>query len=242
MAAYTSFLLLAFASCVLSEGGVFFNPCYKSDIKCLSNATETFLEKTCNGYPNTEIKAIDPLVIPELKVVVDESMGLVFDFKNINIVGLKNQQISDFKMDTDKKSVVLKTKAILNIVADLKIEFTKQNKVFNGPYIAKTTALGSSQYGYSFTKKDDKEYFVVGSEKNACEIIGEPDVEIGEELQKALLNDADAKAMKPDYEANKVTLRKKTLCHIVEAAYVTVIHNIRAVAKLFPKEAFFLDI
>ncbi|PZC76680.1 hypothetical protein B5X24_HaOG204363 [Helicoverpa armigera] len=242
MAVYRSLILLAFASCVLSEGGTLFNPCSKNDIKCLSGATESFLEKTSNGFPDYKIKAIDPLIIPELKVVVDEGLGLVFDFKNINITGLKKQQISDFKMDTDKKSVVLKTKAVLNIVGDVKIEFAKQNKVFNGAYTASTTAIGSSQYGYSFKKKDDKDYFVVGPEVNTCEIIGEPNVDIGDDLQKALNNDSDAQALKPGYETNKVALRKKTLCHIVEAAYVTVIHNIRAIADIFPKEAFFTDI
>lgn len=39
-------------------------------------------------------------------------------------------------MDTEKKSVVLKTKAVLNIVGDLTITFTKKNKVFSGSYAA----------------------------------------------------------------------------------------------------------
>ncbi|KAJ8716593.1 hypothetical protein PYW07_003220 [Mythimna separata] len=237
-----SFLLLTFACFVLSVKGKYFDPCYKDDIKCLSKATEDFLEKTYNGVAETQIKPFDPLIIPELNVVVDQAMGLTFDFKNINITGLKNQQISDFQMDTSKKSVLLKTRAVLNIVADLKIKFTNKNKEFTGTYTASTTALGASQYSYTLTKKGDNEFFDVGPETNTCEIIGEPVVTISDNLASALENDSDAQAMKPDYEDNKTSLRKKTLCQIVETAYITVIHNIRAVAQIFPKSAFFIDI
>lgn len=45
-----------------------------------------------------------------------------------------------YRMDTDKKSVVLKTKADLNIIADLNIKFTKKNnKSFDGLYKATTS-------------------------------------------------------------------------------------------------------
>lgn len=43
------------------------------------------------------------------------------------------------RMDPVKKSVVLKTKAVLNIAGDLKIKFTKKNKEFNGAYTASTS-------------------------------------------------------------------------------------------------------
>ncbi|KAH9630149.1 hypothetical protein HF086_004855 [Spodoptera exigua] len=217
MAVYRSFLVLAFAGCVLSEFGAPFEPCDKDDIKCLSAATESFLEKTCHGLPDYDIKAIDPLIIPELKYEVDPDMGLYFEFKNLNVTGLKNQQISDFRMDTDKKSVVLKTKATFNIVA----------------------ALGNSKYGYSLVQKGDLEYFEVGPETNSCEILGEPDIKLDSNLQNVIDQDADARALKPSFETKKVTLRKNTLCRVVETAYITVIHNIRASAKIYPCRAFF---
>ncbi|KAF9814166.1 hypothetical protein SFRURICE_014775 [Spodoptera frugiperda] len=217
MAVYRSLLVLAFAGCVLSEFGAPFEPCDKDDIKCLSAATESFLEKTCNGIPDYDIKAIDPLIIPELKYEVDPDMGLLFEFKNINVTGLKNQQISDFRMDTDKKSVLLKTKAVLNIVA----------------------ALGNSKYGYSLVQKGDLEYFEVGPEVNSCEIIGEPVISLDSGLQNAIDQDADARALKPSFETKKDTLRKNTLCRIVESAYITVIHNLRSSAKIYPCRAFF---
>ncbi|KAJ8723373.1 hypothetical protein PYW08_003285 [Mythimna loreyi] len=238
-----SFLLLTFACCALSkEEKRLFDPCYKDDIECLSKATESFLEKSYNGIPNTGIKPFDPLIIPELSVVVDEEMGLIFDFKNISVTGLKNQKISDFQMDTNKKSVVLKTRAVLNIVGDLKITFTKNNKEFTGTYTASTTALGTSQYGYSLTKKNGAEYFDVGPETNTCEILEEPVVTISDVLQNTLENDSDAQGMKADYETNKSSLRKKTLCKIVETAYVTIVQNLRVVGQLFPKSDFFVNI
>ncbi|XP_035450590.1 juvenile hormone-binding protein-like [Spodoptera frugiperda] len=239
MAVYRSLLVLAFAGCVLSEFGAPFEPCDKDDIKCLSAATESFLEKTCNGIPDYDIKAIDPLIIPELKYEVDPDMGLLFEFKNINVTGLKNQQISDFRMDTDKKSVLLKTKAVLNIVGDVKISLTKNNKVFNGVYSASYTALGNSKYGYSLVQKGDLEYFEVGPEVNSCEIIGEPVISLDSSLQNAIDQDADARALKPSFETKKDTLRKNTLCRIVESAYITVIHNLRSSAKIYPCRAFF---
>lgn len=42
-------------------------------------------------------------------------------------------------MDTDAKSVVLKTKADIHITADLKIGLTKKDKTFTGSYTATTS-------------------------------------------------------------------------------------------------------
>lgn len=55
------------------------------------------MSKTYGGYPKLGIKQIDPLIVPSLDVEIDENIGLVFHFKNINITGLKNLQIIDFK-------------------------------------------------------------------------------------------------------------------------------------------------
>ncbi|XP_021192082.2 juvenile hormone-binding protein [Helicoverpa armigera] len=242
MAVYRSLILLAFAGCVLSEEAIF-TACSKNDMKCMCKSTESFMANTFNGLPDYNMKPTDPLIIPELKVVVDEGLGLVFEFKNINITGLKNLQVQDFKLDTDKKLIGLKSKAVLNIVTDnVKIELTKQNKAFNGAYSASTTALGRSDYGYSFTKKDGKEFFLLAPEVHVCEIVEEPNVVLGDDLQKALDSDPDAQALKAEYEANKVALRKKTLCRIIEDAFTVIINNYREVAQQFPKEVFVRDI
>ncbi|CAH0587010.1 unnamed protein product [Chrysodeixis includens] len=241
MAAFKCLLLLSLVYSVIAVEGKIFNPCNKDDIPCLSAATEAFLEKTHNGVPDSNIKAIDPFIIPELDVIVDEEMGLFFTFTNVNVTGLKRLQILDYKMDTDKKSVVLKTKADVNIVADLNIKFTKKNnKSFNGLYQATTTAAGTSNYGYSLVKKQDNEiYFEVGPETNNCDIFDEPEVTLGDELLNALNNDQDARQLKTPYEQNKVSLRKRTLCKIVDSAYVVVINNLRTLATTLPAKNFF---
>lgn len=46
----------------------------------------------------------------------------------------------------------------------------------------------------------------------------------------------------PKFESNKVQTYKETICEIAKSAYVDVIHNVRASAKILPKTAFFKDI
>lgn len=71
--------------------------CKIKDIECLSKSTEQFLEKTCKGIPEADIRAIDPLVIPALDYAAEDIGGISLHFTNINISGLKNQKISDFQ-------------------------------------------------------------------------------------------------------------------------------------------------
>ncbi|XP_035450591.2 juvenile hormone-binding protein [Spodoptera frugiperda] len=239
MAVFRSLLVLAFAGCVLCKFGAPFEPCDKDDVKCLITAIESFFVKSSNGIPDIDIKAIDPLIIPELKYEVDPDMGLLFEFKNINVTGLKNQQVSDFQWASATKSTVLKTKAVLNIVGDVKISLTKNNKVFNGVYSASYTALGNLQYGVSLVRKGDFAYIDIEPEVNSCEIIEEPVISLDSGLQNVIDNDADARALKPSFETKKVTLRKNTLCRVTEAAYATVIQNIKTITKVYPCLAFF---
>lgn len=72
-------------------------PCKLGDMQCLSSATEQFLEKTSKGIPQYDIWPIDPLVVTSLDVIAPNDAGVVIRFKNLNITGLKNQQISDFQ-------------------------------------------------------------------------------------------------------------------------------------------------
>ncbi|XP_022828051.1 juvenile hormone-binding protein-like [Spodoptera litura] len=242
MAVYRSLLVLAFAGCVLSEFGAPFEPCDKDDVKCISTAFQSFFEKTFNGVPNLDIKAIDPLIIPELTYEVDPDMGLLFEFKNVNVTGLKNQQILDFHMDTDKKTIVFKMKAELYIMGDVKISLTKHNKVFNGVYSASYTARGNTQYGYALVQKGNVVHIQIGPEVHSCEISEEPIITLDQSLQNVIDHDVDARALKPSFDTKKVTLRKNTLCRIEETAYTTVVHNIRSVMKAFPCRACFKNI
>ncbi|KAL0830512.1 hypothetical protein ABMA28_002675 [Loxostege sticticalis] len=237
-------LLLLFAVCksALSEGESLLQPCKIKDMDCLSSTTQNFLEKTCAGIPAYNILPIDPLVIPELTYVVPKS-DLTFHFTNLTITGLKNQKISDFKMDKEAKSVVLQTRVDANIEADLKIEMKDIPKTFSGIYYAKTTVLGTSRYNYELVpNKDGVEYFEVGPETITCEALGTPEVSLDPKLTEVLAADPDAISRKEDYSKRAVEIRQNLMSIILGKAYVTVIHNLRAAARVFPKTAFFIDI
>lgn len=48
--------------------------------------------------------------------------------------------------------------------------------------------------------------------------------------------------MKKEIGEKREQMLKSGLCHLLKLAYPTVIHNIRASAKLLPKSAFFKNI
>ncbi|KAJ0183229.1 hypothetical protein K1T71_001205 [Dendrolimus kikuchii] len=242
MAFLKSLLLLLTVKSVICEDSLL-QPCQRSDITCLSQATEQFLEKTHKGIKEYDIRPIDPLLIKSLTLVADKDMGLSFYFTNLTVRGLKNQTISDFQMDVTTKSVVLKTKADLYIVGNIVIELSKQSKSFNGVYTTQASVIGSASYNYDL-KKDAQgvEHFDVGPETITCEVIAEPKATLSKELSQALLNDAIAMENMSKYEANKVQIHRETVCEIAKLAYIDVIHNIRASAKILPKSAFFIDI
>ncbi|XP_028173198.1 juvenile hormone-binding protein-like [Ostrinia furnacalis] len=235
------FFLFALCKSALSEENIL-HPCKIKDMDCLSSTTQSFLGKTCAGIPAYNIKAIDPLVISELTYEVPQS-DLVFHFKNITVTGLKNQKIADFRMDRDAKSVVLQTRVDANIVADMTVEIPKLSKSFTGTYYAKTTALVTSKYNYELIpNKDGVEYFEVGPETITCETLGTPEVTLDSKLMEAISTDPDTLARKNDYEKRSVELRRDLLSVIMAKSYITVIHNLRAAARVFPKTAFFIDI
>lgn len=52
------------------------------------------------------------------------------------------------------------------------------------------------------------------------------------------ISDPDLKQQKEKNRAKAKQLKNKHFCEIVAAGYVTVVHNIRASAKIIPKTAF----
>ncbi|XP_013173218.1 PREDICTED: juvenile hormone-binding protein-like [Papilio xuthus] len=237
------FLLLVFSASALSDGGGLLRSCKIKDIECLSKSTEQFLEKTCKGIPEADIRAIDPLVIPALEYTAPDIGGVSLHFKNINISGLKDQKISDFQMDKDKKSVVLKLNVDLNIVSDLDVKISGNSKTLSGTYKAKATTLATANYNYDL-KNNDKgvRYFEVLPETITCSIVGKPEASLNDELVQALRKDEQIKEGIVKYEKKREDCKGKTICQIVQKAYETVIHNIRAAAKFLPAEDFFQDI
>lgn len=70
-------------------------PCPVEDLQCLSETISNFLDRTASGIPDYNIKAIDPVIID---MVCSRGMAdLMVHFKNVNVTGLKNQKISEFK-------------------------------------------------------------------------------------------------------------------------------------------------
>ncbi|CAH2047060.1 unnamed protein product, partial [Iphiclides podalirius] len=243
MRTYEVLLLLVLAASALSDGESLLRSCKIKDIECLSKSTEQFLEKTCRGIPETDIKAIDPLVIPNLDQALSEDGAILLHFKNLNITGLKNQKISDFQMDKATKSVILKLNVDLNIVADLTIEETKTSKYFNGVYTAKSTTLATANYNYDLkTNENGVRHFEVLPETITCKLIGKPEIAFSDDLIQELRKGGNVNEWQQKFENKQAELDEKTICKIVEKAYVTVVHNIRAAAKMLPAEDFFQDI
>lgn len=50
--------------------------------------------------------------------------------------------------------------------------------------------------------------------------------------------DKDLRDKKQKYSSKRKEIQQNVFCKIVEKAYVTVVHNIRAAAKILPKSAF----
>ncbi|XP_063535013.1 juvenile hormone-binding protein-like isoform X2 [Cydia strobilella] len=239
MAVFAVLMLLMFFGSVLSTDESIAVPCSINDIDCLGKSLEKFLEKTHKGIPAWNIVAIDPLVIPSFDVVFDNE-GLIFKYKNLTVTGLRNQQLTGFKMDTNAKAVVLTTKADLDIVTDIDVIFSKSSKTLSGHYKSHASVLGTATYKYDL-KTDEKgvTHFQVGPETITCKVVDAPRVELNPEFQQTLSNDADAKAFSQE---KKHELREKAFCKITEKAYTYVVHNIREAAKAIPSTAFFTNI
>ncbi|XP_061714298.1 juvenile hormone-binding protein-like [Cydia pomonella] len=239
MAVFAVLMLLMFFGSVLSSDESITVACSTNDIDCLSKSTEKFLEKTHKGIPAWNIVTLDPLVISSYDFALDEE-GLIYKYKNLTVTGLRNQQISDFKMDTKARSVVLTTKADLDVVTDVDVILTKPSKTLSGHYKIHASVLGTATYQYEL-KTDEKgvTHFHVGPETITCKVVDAPRVELSHEFQQTLSNDADAKTYN---EEKRAELRKKTFCKIAEKVYTYVVHNIREAAKAVPSSAFFTNI
>ncbi|CAK1555363.1 unnamed protein product [Leptosia nina] len=224
---------------VLCEEEAFLTPCDITDTECLRKSTQKFLAKTAAGVPDYDIRAIDPMVLPSLDHLVNEEYGVWNHLKNLNIVGLKNQDLSKFSLDTKTKAVELQTKVDLSINGDITVEGKKSGKSFPGSISIKGSALGTAKYNYDF-KTDDKgvTHFEVSPETITCEPIGEAEIKLDPELLRELKKDPEIQAEREKIKSEATDNGNRLLCAIVEKAYVTVVHNIRASAKILPKDAF----
>ncbi|XP_045499217.1 juvenile hormone-binding protein-like [Colias croceus] len=217
----------------------FLSPCDITDTECLRKSTQTFLSKTAAGVPEYDIKAIDPQIIPSLDILFDEELGVWNHYKDLTVLGLKNQQLSAFSLDKQTKAVELQTKVDLVISGDITLEAKKKEKSLPGTISIKGKALCTAKYNYDFTT-DDKgvSHFVLGPETITCEPIGDLDLQLNPELLKDIKEATNLKEEKVYWGSHRDVNYKKIFTTVVEKAYVTVVHNIRAAAKVLPKEAF----
>lgn len=69
--------------------------CAVDDFQCNSEATKNFVKKTASGDAALGIKPYDPLIIDTL--TSNRVDGVVAEFKNINVTGLRNQNLTEIK-------------------------------------------------------------------------------------------------------------------------------------------------
>ncbi|XP_047990664.1 juvenile hormone-binding protein-like [Leguminivora glycinivorella] len=238
MAVFVLLMFLMFSKSVLCQESLTM-ACNTDDIACLSKATELFLEKTHKGIPAYNIVTIDPLVIPSYEFAFDDE-NLKYKYTTLTVTGLRHQKISDFKMDTKAKSVVLTTQADLDMVGNVDITLTKSSRTLSGHYKLHARILGTATYNYEL-KTDEKgvNHFHVGPEKITCKVAENPTAVLSPEFQQILSNDPEAKTYNDE---KRMELRKRMACKIAEKAYTNVVHNIRAAAKAVPSSAFFNNI
>ncbi|XP_026318872.1 juvenile hormone-binding protein-like [Hyposmocoma kahamanoa] len=231
--------LLFLVQCAFSEDSLI-KPCPVEDIQCLSETTEKFLDRVASGIPDLDIKAIDPIIID---MVCSKGMAdLMVHFKNANVTGLRKQKISDFKMDTAAKSVVLSVNVDVNIASNVELEFEKTKKIYSGTYSATGKAALTAVYNYE-VKANDKgvEHFEVGPETITCDI-KDLDAVASEEITNGIVNDRHAKKIYDENRADVENIKKRNACDILKTAFAVVIHNLRTIAKLYPKTAFFTNV
>ncbi|KAL4713147.1 hypothetical protein ACJJTC_018792, partial [Scirpophaga incertulas] len=232
------FVLFTFAKCAFGDEALL-SPCAHEDSECIRRNTEKFLDRTSAGIPEYDVRPIDPLLLGHVEYSNPES-DVVLHFKNIRITGLKKLNINQFSMNIDTRAVYLQAKIDVNIVANLTVEFKQLSKFVTDSYRAKTgVVLMTSMYNYNLVPNDKGvEFYEVGPETITCEAIDLPEVTVG----SAIFNDPETNSRKRVYQTKLQDFRKQAVCKILSAAYVNVIHNIRATAKILPKTSFFTDV
>ncbi|GBP78255.1 Juvenile hormone-binding protein [Eumeta japonica] len=77
--------------------GGLLQPCSMSDMQCIRNTTQQFLEKTTKGIPAFNIKPIDPIIVPHAHYQRVPAHGMSCRINDTIIRGLRNLNITDFK-------------------------------------------------------------------------------------------------------------------------------------------------
>ncbi|KAM3964896.1 hemolymph juvenile hormone binding protein [Aphomia sociella] len=235
------FLVLIISQCALSENlSMLTEPCEVTDLDCISRATQNFLDNTSVGIPQYDILKLDPLTIDTIEVIIEK---IKTTYHNLTVIGFNKQKLSHFTLNKDTKEVHVKTKIDFTAEGDLLIEVPTLSKSANGKVKLEASTEGGATYNYK-VKTDDKgvEHYYAGPETISCEIIGTPKYTLAPELENILKDDDVKKSQGDNLETVYSELRKQAVCSIVEKAYATYVHNIRAAAKIVPKKAYFKNV
>ncbi|XP_049872281.1 juvenile hormone-binding protein-like [Pectinophora gossypiella] len=202
-------------------------PCHSQDIDCLRQTTQTFLDKSSSGIPQFNIVPIDPMAIASIEVQVAPEKTV--DLKEIAVTGLKNLRIDNFTMDLSTRSVALAMDAEANVQGHISV-----NDKDSTPFSGKIAGLQTAHYTYELIKNDKGvEFFKVGPVTIDCNLKQKPELNVSEVVSKALFSGNDDS----DDE-----IKKKLACETFQIACGRVISNLRTIATLYPKNAFFTNL
>ncbi|XP_063384649.1 juvenile hormone-binding protein-like [Cydia fagiglandana] len=209
----------------------FLVPCDFGDLGCLKLSTNLFLSQTYKGIPSIDILPIDPLSISGVDVPFPGD-NLVYSNKNITVLGLANQALVALEMDLKTRSVALSTSADVYISGDINQVYRNLGRSVAGHFRTSGSVLCTALYNYTFARDGmEVEHYVVGPETNSCEVFETPVVSFSSPLAEMCNDTFCPEEIKQLWKTN--------FSKIMEKAYVTVIHNIRAAAKVLPATAFF---
>ncbi|XP_063622682.1 juvenile hormone-binding protein-like isoform X2 [Cydia splendana] len=209
----------------------FLVPCDVGDLQCLKRSTKLFLSHTYKGIPSIDILPIDPLSISGVDVPF-QGDNLVYSNKNITMIGLSSQTLEALKMDLRTRSVALTTSADVYIRGDINQVNRNLGRSVAGHFRTSGSVLCTALYSYTFGRDGmDVEHYVVGPETISCEVVDTPVVSFSSPLAETCNDTFCPEEIKQLWKTN--------FSKIMEKAYVTVVHNIRAAAKVLPATAFF---
>ncbi|CAG9135374.1 unnamed protein product [Plutella xylostella] len=98
---------------VSAEGGLapFIIPCHQADSECLKSSTQKAVPVLAGGVPALGLPPLDPMVVERVKA---SQAGLIMDFRNTTVKGLRNCAVEHARRQTHKLNLEIKCSVTLN--------------------------------------------------------------------------------------------------------------------------------
>ncbi|XP_013193625.1 juvenile hormone-binding protein-like [Amyelois transitella] len=215
--------VLLFASCVFAAP--YFKECpnpaeYNA---CRKASLQGFFKDFSSGDNDKDIKPMDPMILGEVDVP-EESLDIMFHYKNFKVTGLKDVVVTEFSKHKDENVAHFSLK--FDYVADgpLDVEFLKKDKILSGSvhYEAGVTATVS----YPFSKIENGKYAPkTGKETVTCESTHVTST-INDELRNSLEHDPVGSAVKDEYTKIHHEHQAKVVCATAKAIFKVILENI----------------